>query len=153
MYNKHFAGLQKPGADGYAGTTAKFTLDNFVVDPNVAILIKLEYVVAVPMGDKIENTSFVVGYAICMPQLDGDRFIPHPFDETVTTGPGVAPTGEMLWDPNFEQENMVHRIAINLSGMIEISEAVAERESLRKTTHEVSARDASADPEIKAQLE
>ena len=102
VYKKDFSGLQKPGIDGYSGTTAKFTLDNFVLDPNVAILVKLEYVVAVPMGDKIENTSFMVGYAICMPEIMGDRFIPCSFDETVTTGPGVAPTGEMLWDPNFE---------------------------------------------------
>ena len=121
VYSKDYASLEKPDSHGFSTASSVFTLYNCILDPNVAIVVKLEYLVAVPVGAKLENTRFLIGYAIIMPELEDKEFVDSVSEEIFTTGPGVGPTGELLWDPCFEKRNERHKVALVLRGRITTS--------------------------------
>jgi hypothetical protein len=91
---------------------------DFVMSPHVAIMLRIEYRVAIPSTNKNETAYFSLGWTIFLPHFNqAGELIDQEIFEEVTMGPGLTPTGDFLWNPNFggEKEKFSMRISANLS--------------------------------------
>jgi len=82
-------------------------VENFHLDPMVALILKLQYVVRVNYRDGSEKLqTYLIGWSSFIPTLKGDNgdIMPDKKEVKFNFGPGVALTGELMWDQSISKK-------------------------------------------------
>ena len=101
--NKVFISLSPPTRSGLYKAAGYAEISNFIIDPVVALIFKMEYRLEMPTQDKKKRESafFTIGWGFFIPNYtDKGEIIPGAIQWTFKIGPGTAPDGSILWTPD-----------------------------------------------------
>ena len=80
-------------------------IKNFICHPLAALIIRVEYKAIITVDNRKEQVFFTLGFMAHLPAFNaaGD-LSDENLDVKFILGPGQAPNGELLWDPNAEDK-------------------------------------------------
>lgn len=101
-----YVSMGPPNEQGISTSGGSLTIKNFICHPLVALMFRIEYKAVLPTEKSSEQCFFTLGWCCHLPSFNAAGDLS---DETMEAefelGPGSAPSGELLWDPNADDIN------------------------------------------------
>lgn len=102
-----YVSMSPPNEQGLSSSGGSLTLKNFLCNPLVAVVFKIEYKAVLPSDSSAnESAFFTLGWTFHVPTYNpAGELVDETFESEVELGPGTVPSGELLWDPNADDIN------------------------------------------------
>ena len=108
--NKTFISLNPPDRDGTYKAIGYAEINDFIIDPKVALTFKMEFRLEMPTSNtkKKEDAFFTIAWAYFLPNYkENGELIPGIIDCNFILGPGASPDGFPLWTPDKRDRNLI----------------------------------------------
>jgi hypothetical protein len=101
-----YVSMGAPNESGISQSGGSLTIKNFIFNPMIALLFRVEYKAVLPSDKYNEQVYFTLGWFCHLPSFNAaGELSDETIEEEFLLGPGQAPSGELLWDPNADDIN------------------------------------------------
>ena len=102
----NYVSLGPPNEKGVSVAGGSLTIKNFICHPLVSLVLRIEYKAIIPTDKYNEQLYFTLGWCSYLPTFNAaGELCDESVDADFELGPGKAPTGDLLWDPNADDIN------------------------------------------------
>jgi len=100
-----YVSMGAPNQQGVSLSGGTLAIKNFICHPLVALIMRVEYKASITLDKHREQVFFTLGFTAHLPAFNaaGD-LADESLDVKFILGPGQAPNGELLWDPNADDK-------------------------------------------------
>ena len=100
--------LEEPNNDVYT-SSGNIVLKDFILDPSVSIVFKMEIQVEMPteVRKEKENATFTIAWGYFLPTFTSKgEVVSGALDSDLKLGPGMTPDGSILWTPDDDETKL-----------------------------------------------